>query len=76
MYADLANIRFESVRLEENKPGELKLRFSGADAGASYHCELFFKKGIVTERRVHSGEFPESIAERTVYSDTPIHVDE
>ncbi len=76
LYADLANISFESVRLEENKPGELKLRFSGADAGASYHCELSFKKGIVTERRVHSGEFPESIAERTIYSDTPIQVDE
>lgn len=76
LYADLANIRFESVRLEEDKPGELRLRFSGADAGASYDCELSFRKGIVTERRVHSGEFPESIAERTVYSDTPIQVDE
>lgn len=76
LYADLANIRFESVRLEEDKPGELKLRFSGADAGASYDCELSFRKGIVTERRVHLGEFPESFAERTIYSDTPIQVDE
>lgn len=70
IFANLFNIRWESVNVRENG-NNATISFSGADAGSSYDAELTIKNGMFTSKKILDGEFPENFKEECVFTSIP-----
>lgn len=65
-FADLGNPTTIRLR-QEAKSLRYAISIRGGDAATSYECVLRLKGGVLQERNVKSGEFPDDAWEKTTY---------
>lgn len=65
-FADLGNPATIGLR-QDGKGSNYTITIYGGDAGTSYECVLRFKGGVLQEKHVKSGEFPDNAWEKTSY---------
>ena len=64
-FADLGNPR--EVRIETYTEKRFAIILIGGDAATSYTARLYFSNGLLIERMVSHGEFPDDAWEKTRY---------
>jgi hypothetical protein len=65
VFSDLADL--DSGHIEKSNNG-MVVKFDGGDASESYRLEITFNNKQVSSRKRSSGEFPDDVFERTIYT--------